>query len=121
MQIELQEHVGKVKIYFTLRTTNVEPPDGRTPPVMQRASYVIPSPSKVQTKMQWIDSQVVEMQQGSERQCWKIFTGSIPFSKPVQTIYMRRCAFQELAKGTDHTVQLSNIVHNALKAGIPTP
>jgi hypothetical protein len=36
--------VGKVEIYFTFRTTNVEPPDGRTPTVMQRASYVIPSP-----------------------------------------------------------------------------
>ncbi len=61
------------------------------------------------------------MQQGSKRQCWQIFTGSIPFSKPVQTICMRRCAYQELANGTDHTLQQSNIVRNALKAGIPMP
>jgi hypothetical protein len=36
-------------------------------------------------------------------------------------IYMRRHAYQELAKGTDHTVQRSNIVRDALKAGIPMP
>jgi hypothetical protein len=34
---------------------------------------------------------------------------------------MKRHAYQELAKGTDHTVQHSNIVHDALKAGIPMP
>jgi hypothetical protein len=85
----------------------------------QAMSY--PAPSKALTKMQQISSQVVEMRQGSERQCWQIFTGSIPFSKSVQTIYMRRHAYQELVKGTDHTVQRSNIVRNALKAGIPTP
>jgi hypothetical protein len=44
VQIELWEQAGKVEIYFTLRTTNVEPLDGRMPPVMQRTSYVIPSP-----------------------------------------------------------------------------
>jgi hypothetical protein len=85
----------------------------------QATSY--PAPSKVQAKIQRIDSQVAEMQQGSKGQCWQIFTGSIPFSKPVQTIYMRRCAYQELAKGKDHTVQQSNIVRDTLKPGIPTP
>jgi hypothetical protein len=85
----------------------------------QATSY--PAPSKVQAKMQRINSQVVEMQQGSEQQCWQIFMGSIAFSEPVQTIYMRRCVYQESAKGTDYTVQRSNIIHDALKAGIPMP
>jgi hypothetical protein len=64
-----------------------------------------PAPSEVQTKIQQINNQAMEMQQGSKQQRWQIFLGFFPFSKPVQMIYMRRHAYQELAKGTDPTVQ----------------
>jgi hypothetical protein len=60
------------------------------------------------------------MQQGSKRQCRQIFTGTIPFSEPVRTIYIRKKAYQELAKGCDWPVQKSNVVRNALKVGILT-
>jgi hypothetical protein len=50
----------------------------------QATSY--PAPSEVQTKMQRIESQVMEMQQGSKQQCRQIFTGCIPFNKPVRMI-----------------------------------
>jgi hypothetical protein len=85
----------------------------------QASTY--PAPMEVQEQMQQIDSQAVEMQQGSKRQCQQIFTGSIPFSEPVRTIYIRKRAYQEFTKGCDRPVQRSNVVRNALKAGIPTP
>jgi hypothetical protein len=87
----------------------------------EKQAELYPAPPGVQNRMQRINSQVVEMQKGSECQCRKIFMGLIPFSKPVQTIYVRRRAYQELAKGSDWPVQKSNVVRDALKAGIPTP
>ncbi len=80
-----------------------------------------PAPTDVQEQMQWMDRQVVEMQQGSKRQCQQIFTGTIPFSDPMRTIYIRKRANQELAKGCDRPVQKSNVVRDTLKAGILTP
>jgi hypothetical protein len=85
----------------------------------QASTY--PAPTDVQEQMQRMDRQVVGMQQGSERQCRQIFMGTIPFSEPVRTIYIRKKAYQELAKGCDWPVQKSNVVCNALKAGILTP
>ncbi len=80
-----------------------------------------PAPTNVQKQMQQMDRQVVEMQQGSKRQCQQIYMGAIPFNEPVRTIYIRKRAYQELAKGCDWPVQKSNVVRNALKAGILTP
>jgi hypothetical protein len=85
----------------------------------EEQAELYPAPPEVQNQMQCIDSQIVEMQRGSERICRKIFTGSIPFSEPVRTIYVRGRAYQELAKGSDRPIQKSNVVHDALKAGIP--
>jgi hypothetical protein len=65
----------------------------------QASTY--PAPTDVQEQMQWMNRQVVEMQQGSERQCRQIFTWIIPFSEPVRTIYIRKRAYQEFAKGCD--------------------
>jgi hypothetical protein len=87
----------------------------------EEQAELYPAPLEVQNRMQRINSQVVEMQRGSERQCQKIFMGLIHFSKPVRTIYVRRRAYQELAKGSNRPVQKSNVVRNALKAGIPMP
>ncbi len=39
----------------------------------------------------------------------------------MRTIYIRKKAYQELTKGCNWPVQRSNVVRNALKAGIPTP
>ncbi|MFN9960228.1 MAG: hypothetical protein ACK55I_44665, partial [bacterium] len=48
-----------------------------------------PASEVVREKMQALDTQVVEMQRGSERQCRQIFRGIIPFSEPVRTICIR--------------------------------
>jgi hypothetical protein len=85
----------------------------------QASTY--PALADAQEQMQRMDRQVVEMQRGSKRQCQQIFTGTIPFSKPVRTIYIRKRAYQELAKGCHRPVQKSNVVRNTLKAGILTP
>jgi hypothetical protein len=86
----------------------------------ERAS-TYPAPMEAQERMQRLDSQAVEMQRGSKQQCRQIFTGSIPFSEPVHTIYIRKRAYQELTKGCNWPVQRSNVICGALKAGIPTP
>ncbi len=61
------------------------------------------------------------MQSGSEKQCRQIYRGTIPFSEPVCTIYIRKQAYQELARGCGWPLQWSNMVQDAIKAGIPTP
>jgi hypothetical protein len=51
----------------------------------------------VQHQMQLLGNQTVEMQQGGERQCRKLFTAVLPFSKPVQVLHFWRQAYQALA------------------------
>jgi hypothetical protein len=87
----------------------------------EEQALTYPALMEVQEQMQRIDSQAVEMQQGSEQQCQQIFMGSIPFSEPVRTIYIRKRAYQELTKGCNRPVQRSNVVRDALKAGILIP
>jgi hypothetical protein len=65
--------------------------------------------------------QLVKMQCISEKQCRQIYRGMIPFSEPVCTIYVRKRAYQDLARGCSRPLQWSNVVRDAIKAGISTP
>ncbi len=42
--------------------------------------------------MQRLDTQMEEMQRGSERQCRQLFSTALPFSEPVRTYHYRRRA-----------------------------
>ncbi len=78
-------------------------------------------PDKVK-KMEALDKQMVEMQLGSEKQCCPIFSTNLPFSKPVRTLHFRRRAYQGLLACFQHKVpRTSNIIRQAIKAGIPQP
>ena len=87
----------------------------------EREASSYPVTDSVREKMQQLDTQLVEMQRGSEKQCRQIYRETIPFSEPVRTIYIRKRAYQELAQGSSRPVQRSNVVRDAIKAGIPTP
>ena len=80
-----------------------------------------PVMDSVREKMQQLDMQLVKMQRGSEKQCQQIYRGTIPFSEPVRTIYIRKRAYQGLARGCSWPIQQSNMVQDAIKVGIPTP
>ena len=87
----------------------------------ERQALGYPAHEAVRGRMQLLDTQLVEIQRGSERQCRQIFRGTIPFSEPVRTIYIRKRAYQELARGCSRPIQRSNVVRDAIKAGIPAP
>jgi hypothetical protein len=87
----------------------------------ERQAIGYPVSEEVRKKMQALDTQVVEIQRASERQCRQIYRGTIPFSEPVRTIYIRKRAYQELARGCSRPVQRSNVVRDAIKAGISGP
>jgi hypothetical protein len=73
-------------------------------------------------KMEVLDKQMVEMQLGSEIQCRPIFSTNLPFSKPVCTLHFRRRAYQGLLACFQNKVpRTSNIIRQAIKAGIPQP
>ncbi len=75
----------------------------------------------VQRQMQILDKQTMEMQRGGERQCRQVFAAALPFSEPIRIIHFQRRAYQALARGANLPLQNSNMVKQALKAGIPTP
>jgi hypothetical protein len=80
-----------------------------------------PAPEKACGQMQEIDSQMVEMQCASERQCRQIFATQLPFSKPVCSTYLRCRAYQALSKCPPDRPQCSNAIRDVLKAGIEEP
>ena len=80
-----------------------------------------PVTDTIRERMQRLDTQLVEIQRGSEKQCRQIYRGTIPFSEPVRTICIRKRAYQELARGCGRPLQRSNVVRDAIRAGIPTP
>jgi hypothetical protein len=78
-------------------------------------------PDKVK-KREALDKQMVEMQLGSEKQCRPIFSTNLPFSEPVRTLHFRRRAYQGLlARFQNKVPSTSNIIRQAIKAGIPQP
>ena len=60
--------------------------------------------------MQRLDTQMEEMQRGSEQQCRQLFSTVMPFSEPVRTYHYRRRAYQCLLN------VLKQKAHNASNA-----
>jgi hypothetical protein len=81
-----------------------------------------PAPADAVKSMQTLDMQMAEMQRGSERRCWIIYSTEMPFSEPVRMVHYQRCAYQGLLKLLDgKTRKSSNMFNEAIKAGIPCP
>jgi hypothetical protein len=75
----------------------------------------------VQHQMQILDKQTVEMRMGGKCLCRQVFATALPFIEPIWVIHFQRRAYQALARGANLPLQCSNMVKQALKAGIPTP
>ena len=60
--------------------------------------------------MQRLDTQMEEMQHGSEQQCRQLFLTAMPFSEPVRTYHYQRRAYQGLLN------VLEQKAHNASNA-----
>ncbi len=87
----------------------------------QRISTYL-APADAIWDMQTLDTQMTEMQQGSERQCRIIYSTEMPFSKLVCTVHFRRRAYQGLVKLLDGTARKSsNWFREAIKVGISSP
>jgi hypothetical protein len=72
--------------------------------------------------MQWLDTQMEEMQRGSEQQCRQLFLTAMPFSEPVRTYHYRRRAYQGLLNVLERTARnASNAYRDAICCGIPSP
>jgi hypothetical protein len=74
--------------------------------------------------MQILDTQMEEMQRGSENQCRQIFSTAMPFSEPVRVYHLRRRAYQGLLNvriSDGRTRNASNAYREALRRGIPSP
>jgi hypothetical protein len=72
--------------------------------------------------MQWLDTQMEEMQCGSEQQFCLLFSMAMPFSEPVRTYHYRRRAYQGLLNILELTAHnASNAYQDALRCGIPSP
>jgi hypothetical protein len=69
--------------------------------------------------MQRLDTQMEEMQHGSEQQCRQLFLTVMPFSEPVRTYHYQRRAYQGLLNVLERTAHnASNAYHDALRCGI---
>jgi len=65
--------------------------------------------------MQRLDTQMEEMQRGSETQCRHLYSTAMPFSEPVRTYHYRRRAYQGLLNVLDRSAQnASNAYRDAL-------
>jgi hypothetical protein len=72
--------------------------------------------------MQRLDTQMEEMQCGSEQQCRQLFSTAMPFSEPVRTYRYRRRAYQGLLNVLERTAHnASNAYRDALRCGMPSP
>jgi hypothetical protein len=84
------------------------------------ASY--PTSETDKRSMQTLDTQMKEMQRGSETQCCHMFSTAMPFSEPVRTYHFWRRAYQGLLKALEGPARnASNAYCDALCCGIPTP
>jgi hypothetical protein len=81
-----------------------------------------PGPPDNIKKMEILNKHMVDMQKHSERNCPRIFTTNIPFSKPVRTLHFCCRAFQWLMRvHLGKAKNTSNITWQAINAGIPNP
>ena len=69
--------------------------------------------------LQTLDTQMEEMQQGSENQCCQIFSTVMLFSEPVQTYHLCCREYQGLLCAlSGKSSNINNAYHNALQSGI---
>ncbi len=88
----------------------------------KRVIQSYPSPPDSVKEMEALEKQMVEMQLSSEKQCRPLYSANLPFSKPVRTLYFRRRAYQRLLAHLQHKApRTSNIIRQAIKAGISQP
>ena len=52
-----------------------------------------PTTEAAKLSMQQLDTQMEEMQRGSEQQCRQLFLTAMPFSEPVRTYHYQRRAY----------------------------
>ncbi len=71
--------------------------------VCKKSITSYPTSNNKCNKMQWLDTQIEEMQRGSKHQCCQIYSTEMPFSKPVQNYHLRRRAYQGLLLVLDGT------------------
>jgi hypothetical protein len=82
----------------------------------------LPTTKADKLSMQRLDTQMEEMQHGSEQQCRQLFLTAMPFSEPVQTYHYRRRAYQGLLNVLEQKAHnASNAYRFALRCGIPSP
>jgi hypothetical protein len=90
--------------------------------VCGRSIASFPTSEADKKTMQILDTQMEEMQQGSENQCHQIFSTAMPFSEPVRTYHFRRKAYQGLLHAlSGKSRNVSNAYRDALRCGIPAP
>jgi len=81
-----------------------------------------PTTEADKNSMQRLDTQMEEMQRGSEAQCRHLYSTAMPFSEPVRTYHYRRRAYQGLLNVLDRSAHnASNAYRDALRCGIPSP
>ena len=83
-----------------------------------------PTSASNKATMQILDTQMEEMQRGSEHRCRQIFSTAMPFSEPVRVYHLRRRAYQGLLNvltPDGRTRNASNAYRDALRCGIPFP
>lgn len=89
-----------------------------------RSIVGFPTSASNRATMQILDTQMEEMQRGSEHQCRQIFSTAMPFSEPVKVYHLRRRAYQGLLNALTpdgKSRNASNAYRDALRCGIPTP
>jgi len=90
--------------------------------VCGRSINGFPTSEAVTLSMQRLDTQMEEMQRGSEQQCRHLFSTAMPFSEPVRIYHYRRRAYQGLLNVCKRTARnASNAYRNAIRCGIPSP
>ncbi len=80
-----------------------------------------PITAHIQEAMEMLDVQKTEIQRSCESQCQKIVKPFLPFSIPVRTVHKQREAFVNLKQWHKGKSRNSNIIRDAVKAGITNP
>ena len=92
--------------------------------VCGRSIIGFPTTEAVKNSMQWMDTQMEEMQRGSKTQCRHLYSTAMPFGEPVRTYHYRRRgrAYQGLLNVLNRLAHnASNAYRDALRCGIPSP
>ncbi len=92
--------------------------------VCGRSIIGFPTTEVDKNSMQWMDTQMEEMQRGSEAQCRHLCSMAMPFSEPARTYHYRQRgrAYQGLLNVLNRLAHnASNAYRDALRCGIPSP